>query len=416
MTATHEEATPLSRTEEVTAAGCPVVDFDFTQPRPATEYFTVLDEMREKSPIAWNTFGGGFWMLNRNALVQEAFQNPQLFSSSATVPTIPEPDYHFIPTMENPPNHRLYRSVLNPQFSPKVVAGLEPSIRRDCVELIESLMDKGSVDLVTDFAMVFPTKVFLQIVELPTEDTDKFVAWVEDAFAGLGNPEGVELLQRAFAEIRAYFTALLAELGANPRDDFFGRLATSNIGDRPITDEEFLNMSLVLILAGLDTVKSQLGYAFYHLATHDDDRQRIIDDPSIAPAAVEELLRAFAIVMDGRRVEEDMDFHGCPMKKGDMVMLTLAAASRDTLEFEHAEKVDFDREAVTHFSFGSGPHRCLGSHLARLELTVALQEWHKRIPHYRLDPSVGPDEIVESGPQLGLSKLPLVWDTASVVR
>ena len=331
----------------------------------------------------------------------------------ATVPTIPEPDYHWIPTMENPPNHRLYRSVLNPQFSPKVVAALEPQIRQDCIELIEKIQDQGSVDLVKDFAMVFPTKVFLQIVDLPAEDTDDFVGWVEDVFGGLGNPAGEAAMNAAFESIRLYFTALMEDRRANPRPpegDFFGRLLNSNIGDRPIRDDEFLNMSLVLLLGGLDTVKSQLGYMFYHLATHDEDRQRIVDEPEIAPAAVEEFLRAYAIVMDGRKLAQDIDFHGCPMKKGDMVMLTLAAASRDTTEFDHADKVDFDREAVTHFSFASGPHRCLGSHLARLELKVTLQEWHKRIPKYKLDPNGSPDQIVESGPQLGLNKLPLVWE------
>lgn len=405
--------TPESDATESAGRGCPVIDFDFTQARPALEYFTELDKLREEAPIAWNTYGGGFWMLNRNALVQEAFQTPEVFSSSATVPTIPEPDYHWIPTMENAPNHRLYRAVLNPQFSPKVVASLEDSIRQDCIELIESLQDKGSVDLVKDLAMVFPTKVFLKIVDLPAEHTDDFVGWVEDVFGGLGNPAGEEAMNAAFESIRLYFTAFMEEWRANPRDpetDFFGRLLNSNIGDRPIRDDEFLNMALVLLLGGLDTVKSQLGYIFYHLATHDDDRQRIVDEPGIAPAAVEEFLRAYAIVMDGRKLAQDIDFHGCPMKKGDMVMLTLAAASRDTTEFEHADQVDFDRKAVTHFSFGSGPHRCLGSHLARLELKIVLEEWHKRIPHYKIDPAANRDEIVESGPQLGLSKLPLVWE------
>jgi cytochrome P450 len=405
--------TTEDRTAEEQARGCPVIDFDFTEPRPATEYFTTLDEIRERAPIAWNTYGGGFWMLNRSKLVQEAFQTPEIFSSSATVPTLPDPPYHFIPTMENPPRHRLYRSVLNPQFSPKVVATLEDSIRRDAITLIEELKDKGEVDLVADFAMVFPTIVYLRVVDLPAEDTDLFVGWVEDVFAGLGNPKGADAMAAAMEGIRVYFTDLMADRRANPRppeNDFFGRLLTSNIGDRPITDDEFLNMALVLLLAGLDTVKSQLGYIFFHLATHPEDRQRLIDDPSLAPAAVEELLRAFAIVMDGRKLAEDVDFHGCPMKKGDMVMLTLAAASRDTSEWDNAEKVDFDRQAVTHMSFGSGPHRCLGSHLARLELAVAIQEWHERIPHYTLDPSVAREDIVESGPQLGLSSLPLVWE------
>jgi cytochrome P450 len=413
MTTTPDHEAPEATAPIDPARGCPVIDFDFTVERPALEYFTFLDELREQAPIAWNTYGGGFWMLNRNAMVGEAFQTPEVFSSSATVPTIPEPDYHFIPTMENGAEHRKYRAVLNPQFSPKVVATLESSIRQDCIDLIDSLVEKGSVDLVADFAMVFPTKVFLQIVDLPAEDTDTFVTWVEDVFAGLGNAAKADGMAAAMEGIRVYFTTFMEEWRANPGDpatSFFGRLLESNIGDRPIRDDEFLNMSLVLLLAGLDTVKSQMGYMFFHLATHPEDRQRIIDEPEIAPAAVEEFLRANAIVMDGRKLAQDVDFHGCPMKKGDMVMLTLAAASRDTTDFDHADQIDFDRKAVTHFSFGSGPHRCLGSHLARLELRVVLEEWHKRIPHYKLDPSVAREDIVESGPQLGLSSLPLVWE------
>ena len=402
-----------NQTTEAAARGCPVVHFDFTELRPALSYFTKLDELREEAPIAWNTYGGGFWMLNRNALVQEAFQTPEVFSSSATVPTIPEPDYHWIPTMENAAGP----SPLSVGAQPAVlaqgggVAGAAdpPGLHRPASTKLEEPRARSTSSRTSRWSS--RPRCSCRSSTCPAEDTDDFVGWVEDVFGGLGNPAGEAAMNAAFESIRLYFTALMEDRRANPRPpegDFFGRLLNSNIGDRPIRDDEFLNMSLVLLLGGLDTVKSQLGYMFYHLATHDADRQRIIDDPEIAPAAVEEFLRAYAIVMDGRKLAQDIDFHGCPMKEGDMVMLTLAAASRDTTEFDHADQVDFDREAVTHFSFASGPHRCLGSHLARLELKVALQEWHKRIPHYQLDPMRGPEQIVESGPQLGLSALPLV--------
>lgn len=393
-----------------TERGCPVVNWDVGAPRPVFGYAHDLAQMRAEAPIVWNDYANGFWMLLTHDLVRDAFQNPEVFCSDATIITAPEPNWHWIPTMENPPQHTLYRHVLNQPFSPRVVKALEPEIRRAAVETIEKFKANGRCDFVRDFAVVYPTRVFLQMLGLPEQDTDMFVGWVEAIFAGFGGgEEAVAEMAVATEASHQYFAELLESRRREPRgeDDFFTNLLHAKVGDRPISDEEFLNIADVLLLAGLDTVKSQLGYMFLHLAQHPEYRKRIISEPSIIPSAVEEYLRIFAIVMDGRKVKRDVDFHGCPMKKDDMVMLCIPAASRDEAEFEHPDQVDFDRDTNRHLAFAAGPHRCLGSHLARVELAVALDEWHKLIPDYT---AVHPEKLKETGPQLGLDELHLQWE------
>lgn len=393
--------------------GCPVVHFDFNQPLPLNMYHAELDRIRAISPIVWNTYGQGFWMLMSDDAVRDAFHKHEVFSSEATIPTVPNPDWHWIPTMENPPQHKLYRRVLNAPFSPRAIRDREKQIRQHAIDFIEPIVKTGRVNFVDAFAKEFPTKVFLEMVGLPHEDSKQFVEWVEIVFGGLGAEEegAADAMGDAQAAIRQYFADLLEDRKANPReDDFLTNLSQAQIGDRHITDDEFLNICNVLILAGLDTVKSQLGYCLLHLANHPDDRQRILDDPELIPVAVEELVRVYAIVMDGRKIVQDTEFHGCPMKAGEMAMLTVPSATRDETKYANPTQVDFDRtDATGHLAFAAGPHKCLGTHLARRELNIAMEEWHKRIPHYR---AVDTDRLSETGPQLGLEELWLEWDVA----
>jgi cytochrome P450 len=163
----------------------------------------------------------------------------------------------------------------------------------------------------------------------------------------------------------------------------------------------------LLFMARLDTVAMQLSYSFLHLATHDDDRRRIVADPSLVPAAVEEFLRYYSFVTPGRKIMKDVDHAGCPMKAGQMVYLPLVSANRDGREFPLADQVIIDRAENRHIAFGAGPHRCLGSNLARQELNIGLAEWHRRIPDYHLVPGA---VVREHGGQIGLDNLPLEWD------
>jgi cytochrome P450 len=400
------------RIKRAQAAGCPVVHFDYTTPKPALSYFSEFDKLRAQGPTAYSTYGPGFWMLLTSELVREAYQTPEIFSSSATIPTVPHPDWQWIPTMIDPPLHGEYRRMMNIAFSPRFVRQIEDSVRQDCVEAIESFLDKGQCDFIEDFAKIYPTKVFLRIVGLPLEDTELFMGWVETIFEGLGHfgDEAEDQLQ-AQREIHKYFEGVLKDRRenppANPEEDFFSIIASSQINGRPITDEEFLNMSEVLLLAGLDTIKSQLSYIFYHLAITPKDREWIVREPEIIPNAIEEFLRAHNIVMTARQVAQDTDFHGCPMKKGDMVMVANPSASRDEAEYDNPTEIQFDRQVNRHYSFAGGPHRCAGAHLARREMAIAIEEWHKRIPEYRV---LNTDGLVESGPQVGIEKLVLGWD------
>jgi cytochrome P450 len=211
--------------------------------------------------------------------------------------------------------------------------------------------------------------------------------------------------------IRGYFAEILTARRRQPADpsvDFVTYLLNARVFDRPLSEDELLDICFVLVLAGLDTTRGQLGYLFQHLATHEDDRRRVVEDPSLMPNAVEETLRLYSIIIgDGRKVAQDVEFHGCPMKKGDMVWLSAVGANRDPRVFPDADRFDLYRRGNTHMGFAAGPHRCLGSHLARREMIIAAEEWHQRIPDYRLATDA---PLLERGGMLSLFTLPLAWD------
>jgi cytochrome P450 len=208
-------------------------------------------------------------------------------------------------------------------------------------------------------------------------------------------------------EVTAYFSELIAERRRVPRDDLVSASLTFEIDGRRVTDDELLSLFLLLFQAGLDTVASQLTYSMFHLATHDDDRRRLVEDPSLIVIAIEEFLRYYSFVPTGRKVRKEGSIGGCPVQPGEMVQLPLSSANRDENEFPNADRVLIDREPNWHIAFGAGPHRCLGSHLARQELCIGLADWHARVPEYQIAPGV---ELVEHGGMYGLDHLPLQWD------
>ena len=202
------------------------------------------------------------------------------------------------------------------------------------------------------------------------------------------------------------FAAIVAERREQPQDDIISKAIEYQIDGKPVSDADLLSFCLLMFMAGLDTVTMTLGWSFLHLARNPEDRIRIAEQPESIPRAVEEFLRAYAIVIPARKVTADVEVQGCPLKAGDMVSLPLVAATRDDNAFANATIIDIERSPNNHIAFGAGPHRCLGAHLARRELKIAMEEWHKRIPSYALAPGA---ELVEYGGQIGLESLPLVW-------
>jgi len=373
-------------------------------------YFSRYDALRESAPIYRGDAGTGddFWMVTRFSTIRAVLQRPDLFSSSAVTVTEPDPPYLWIPLMLDPPEHTTWRHQLAPVFSPSAIAKLEPRVRQRCVELIESFASAGHCDFVEDLAHRFPTTIFMELMGLPIADFDRLMAWEHAILRQKAAVEGGSPPLTAMREVTAYFAELVAERRRQPSADLLSEAATWEVDGEPIPERELLAMCLLLFMAGLDTVAAQLSYSMLHLATHAADRRRIIEERAVIPAAVEEFLRAYSIVLTSRKVTEDIELEGCPMKKGQMVYLPLCSGTRDGAEFADAGTVEFDRSPNHHIAFGAGPHRCLGSHLARLELKVALEEWHTRIPSYRVSAGV---EIIEHGGVLGLDSLPLEWDT-----
>ena len=266
------------------------------------------------------------------------------------------------------------------------------------------------------FALRYPTEVFLAMIGLPGSDAEQMVSWVDDFFWGFGgDPEGQEAMVAGLTAIRGYWEAAIGERRGEPEPrpgDLASHLLHATIDDAPLEETVVLDMLQVLVLAGLDTTRGQLGYLFKYLADNPTDRRRLVDEPALVPAAVEESLRLHTIIFgDGRKVTTDTEFYGCPLRKGDMVYALVASANRDPRVYERAGEYVIDRKGSPHLGFAGGPHRCLGAHLARRELQVAVEEWLRVIPDFRLAAS---DPLRErgGGAMLGLLRLPLAWDVS----
>lgn len=369
------------------------------------------NELRAESRIAVRPYEDyKIWILADYDDVRESLQRYDLFTSKNlnVYGPMKEPDLRIIPAEIDPPDQAAYRQMILSYLSPKRVTEMTPHIRERAVELIEGLAGKGRCDLMKDFSKKFPTYIFMELFGLPTEDLDQVSQWADTNLHAGSDPESQAVAQAAMAEIHDYLRALARKRRAEPADDLMSCLVTSDFNGRKLSDAEIIGYSVTLYLGGLDTVASEFGFMFHFLAQNPDHRRQLVETPAIIPNAVEEFLRYFSIITLGRTVAQDVEFKGCPMRAGDRVMISTVAAGRDEREFADAEKVDFNRKLNRHLAFGAGPHRCIGSHLARAELIIGLEEWHKRIPEYRL--SAG-DIHRHGGVVLGLGHLPLEWDT-----
>jgi cytochrome P450 len=394
----------------LTAESCPFINYTdiATADSPALEHFDNFDRLRRESPLHFgDALGHEFWLATRMADIRDAFQDPHTFSSSAVSMYDPDPDYMWIPELLDPPVHTKWRQLLGGLFSPGAVAKLEPRVRSRFREILDNVAERGECEFVQDVALLFPNVIFMELMGLPVEDAAQFQIW-ETEILHLP-PTEQERSLAAMGEVNNYFTDLIAQRRKDPRNDIVSTASTWQIDGQPVSDTDLQSLFLLLFMAGLDTVAMQLSYSFMHLASHDDDRRRIVESPELIPGAIEEFVRYYSFVTPGRKIMQDTEVAGCPVKAGQMIWLPLVAANRDPAEFADADRVIIDRVDNRHIGFGAGPHRCLGAHLARQELNIALEEWHRRIPDYRLKPGV---DIREHGTgQIGLNNLSLEWNT-----
>jgi len=398
---------------------CPVADVAWKGPaREALSGHKMLDELREKGPL-FQIPGpgprGGFYLITEHETALRVAQDAKTFPQPSHIMETGEPmAFKLIPEFIDAPEHTKWRRLLAPYFSPGKIEAWNDRIRQRANQIIDGLIDKGECDFVNDFALRYPTAIFLEFAGLPLDRLEDFLKWEDNILhpAHEDPAANAAQMERAQGEVTKYFVEVIAERRAMAPEERPAGLITEaldwTIDGEPVPDHDLLLFYLLLFMAGLDTVTAELGYGFLHLATHPEDRQRIVDSPEIIPRATEELLRAYPIVNTYREAAVDTEIAGCPISAGDFVYLSYPSAGRDDAIYPDAQKVDFDRENITHLSFGAGPHRCLGSHLARHELTIAYEEWHKRIPAYELREDV---EFTEaSSGMFTLNSLPLRWD------
>ncbi|MEW6471522.1 MAG: cytochrome P450 [Actinomycetota bacterium] len=384
-------------------SGCPVHLGDVPMADDPAEAYRQFREAPPAFPI------DDYWMVARQAFVDAALHDPVVFSSKLAFDRLGAP-IPLVPIAIDPPDHARYRRILDPFFGPKRVARLGEELRTQVNVLIDQFIDDGACDLVPALAVPFPAQVFLTVFGLPLNDRDRFVTW-KDGVLSAADPDRETTPEEmaAAGELFGYLASYVSERRQTGGDDLLSQLLAVDDDERPMDDIEILSMAFLFVLAGLETVTSALGLFYNHLARRPDLRRRLVEDPAVIPAAVEELLRVEVPVWElPRVVSADTELGGCPIPKGTDVRLNLGAANRDPAVYDRPDDIDFDRTMIRHYTFGGGIHRCLGSHLARLELRLVLEEWHRRIPEYTLAP--GADPRIGWPKQLRyFDEMPLVW-------
>lgn len=356
-------------------------------------------------------------IVSSRAGVDEVLRHPELFSSNMSAHDM-KTRRPLIPLQIDPPAHRTYRRILDPLFAPQRMRAREEAVARLVNDLIDGFAGAEEIDFARQFSVPFPSQVFLTLFGLPLDDLPTFLRMKDgvirpDHVVGheFGHPE-TDAHQQATADgIYAYFERVLDERGGEARDDLLSHFLCAEVDGDRLSREDILDICFLLLIAGLDTVTASLDCFYGHLAGDPGARRRLVDDPDSIPTIVEELLRWETPVMAVARVaSEDVEVGGCPISAGEHVLAIIGAANVDDAETDAAGELRWDRDVNRHVAFGGGIHRCLGSHLARLELRVALREWHRRIPDYCVKPGA---ELVYTAGIRTLESFPMLLGRAA---
>jgi cytochrome P450 len=372
-------------------------DFDHTDPGWVNDPFPIWDELREKCPVAHSDRYGGVWLPVRHDDVAAVAYDTEHFTSRSVIVSetrpgdgdLPAPIGIAPPITSDPPFHQHARRLLLPAFAPKPIAALEPFTRALCRELLDALAGQTEFDVAVEYAQHIPVRVIVKMLGFPQEDADIFRRFIHLIVEDVDMPaEERERLQEQ-NEIGEYLDARIQEHLDNPRDDLTSFLLEAEIEGQKLLPDHVAGTMLLLMIAGIDTTWSAIGASLWHLATHPEDRKRLVAEPELLPTAVEEFLRFYGPVTMARMVSQDFEFEGCPMREGDWLLLPFPAANRDPAVFPDADTFVIDRAENRHAAFGLGIHRCLGSNLARMELTVAIDEFLQCYPDFELSDPAG---------------------------
>lgn len=358
---------------------------------------------RDAPDIFYSPLNGGHWMVTRYEHIFEVVKDYEHFSvREMQIPRIENPPV-FIPLSLDPPASLPYRQALMPHFSPKAVGAMEPKLRAFAVEFIEEVLARGECDFVHDIAARFPVSVFMELMGMPLDRLRDFRALADEYFKARTNEEIGALGER----IVGLMTELVELRQKEPADDLISKMIEFQVDGRPITLGELQSMLFVMFLGGMDTVTNVASYTYRHLAQDGALQARLAADPSLIPRFVEEGIRSFGVINTPRIVAKDCERFGVKFREGDMVLCVLPLGSRDDRRFENSAEFDINRQALTHLTFSSGPHLCLGHNLARMEIRILTEEWVKRIPAFSLKPGLRHHSRV--GTVIAIENLPIQW-------
>jgi len=382
----------------------------FAASRTRDPFIEVSEELHAGPDIRWTANahpGRPGWLVTRFDLMEEVMRLADLFSS-ATCTQFSEMlgvTWRQNPLEIDPPRHMGFRQVLQPWFQPSAVASLEDMVAADCRDLLDGLIDRGECDFATDFALLFPSTVFLRLMGLPIALRDQFLAWEHLIVRG-DTAQKIATLRT----VADYLMEMMREKRRNPTEgDLASHIATARIDGKLMDEGDMFGMALVLYVGGLDTVASSLGWYFRQLTANQALQDRLRADPALLPGAVNELLRAHGITSQLREVTRDEPFHGVTLRKGDMIAIPTFLASRDDRVYDDPHRIDIDRNA-RHLTLATGVHNCLGIHLAKREIRIVLEQWLARTRNIRMQPGAGARWATQG--VWGVTSLPIAWDKA----
>ena len=367
-----------------------------------------IARLHEGPPVRWVTdvaYGRAGWLVTRMDLISEVMIDYENFTAErhGMIADLVGENVRLNPIEIDPPAHHGFRRILNPHFTPKAMRGVEEAVQRSCAALVDGFARLGACEFVSDFAVPFPSYVFLDLMDMPRDMVDQFIAWEDGIMRAPNMADRVVAGRAVYAYLKAHREK---QLGA-PGNPLLDAMVHGEVDGRELSYLESMGMFYVLYVGGLDTVYSTLGWIMRHLATHPELQQRLRADPGLIPQAIEEFTRAFSVVVTHRQLARDHVFHGVQMKAGDEIHLPLSLANRDPAMFSNPHEIDIDRKP-RHIAFGTGTHNCLGIHLAKRELQVVIAEFLSRFRNIRIKP--GEAYRYHTGRTFGVEYLPLVWD------
>jgi cytochrome P450 len=399
-----------------------MVDFDHHSDEFNINQRTINAELRQKCPVAWNENYGGFWFLSSYGAVSQTARDDDTFSHKYEPNAANGVDYQGemgVPRPEGQPAlgigevdgpyHLALRHALAPFFSPGAVEKMQPFMEEQAHQFLDQKVADGQMDLVLDYANPVPAILTMKLMGLPYDNWHLYANLFHSVMAvPQDSPEYINAIAKV-PEMMQGVLEYAAGRRAKPEDDLTSFLIQFEFDGHRLTDEQLLNIIWNLIGGGVDTTTSLTALTLLHLGTHPELRQQLIDRPELYRTATDEFLRYFSVNQTlSRTVTRDVELNGQRLRKNDRVVISWLAANHDEQEFERADEIILDRSPNRHLAFGLGPHRCIGSHLARLMSEVMVKAVLDRLPDYRVDLD-GVYQYRGNPSMTGLGKLPVTF-------